>query len=189
LNDWLILQKNITMSGKINSFLDVIFTRKSVRSYTGKVIQKGDLEILLKAAMATPSGRNQQPWAFIAITDPSILIKLADGLPYAKMLPQAGSAIVVCGYSVPPSRPGSKDLWEQDCAAATQNILLAAEALNLGAVWTAVHPYPDRQEFIRQVLNIPREIYPFCVIPVGYPTGEEKPKDKFDSNKIHWEGW
>jgi nitroreductase len=139
--------------------------------------------------MAAPSGRNQQPWAFIAITDPAVLGKLAEGLPYAKMLPQAGSAIVVCGYSVPPSRPGSKDLWEQDCAAATQNILLAAEAMNLGAVWTAVHPYPERQEYIRKIMNIPSNIYPFCVIPVGYPTGEEKPKDKFDSEKIHWEKW
>jgi nitroreductase len=114
---------------------------------------------------------------------------LAEGLPYAKMLPEAGAAIVVCGHSVPPSRPGSKDLWEQDCAAATQNILLAAEAMGLGAVWTAVHPYPERQEFIRQVLNIPAEIYPFCVIPVGFPTGIEQPKDKFDQAKIHWDLW
>ena len=85
------------MSEKSNPFLDVIFSRKSVRSYTGKVISKSDLEILLKAGMAAPSGRNQQPWAFIAITDPAILGKLAEELPYAKMLPQAGSAIVVCG--------------------------------------------------------------------------------------------
>jgi nitroreductase len=181
--------KNVTMSGKINSFLDVIFNRKSVRSFTGEVIPKSDLEILLKAAMAAPSGRNERPWTFIAITEPAILSKLAKGLPYAKMLPKAGAAIMVCGYSVPPSRPGSMDLWEQDCAAATQNILLATEAMNLGAVWTAVHPYPERQEFIRQVLNIPQEIYPFCVIPVGYPTGEEKPKDKFDPKKIHLEKW
>jgi len=177
------------MSEKSNPFLDVIFTRKSVRKYTGEVISKSGLEILLKAAMAAPSGRNEQPWAFIAIIDPAILVKLSEGLPYAKMLPKAGAAIVVCGHSVPSSRPGSKDLWEQDCAAATQNILLAAEALNLGAVWTAVHPYPDRQEYIRKVLNIPENIYPFCVIPMGYPTGEERPKDKFDQKKIHWDLW
>jgi nitroreductase len=181
--------KIITMAEKSNPIIDVIFTRKSVRSYTGEVVPKSDLEMLLKAAMAAPSGRNQQPWAFIAITDPAILVRLTDGLPYARMLPQAGSAIVVCGYSVPPSRPGSKDLWEQDCAAATQNILLAAEAMNLGAVWTAVHPYSDRQEFIRKILNIPSDIYPFSVIPVGYPTGEEIPKNKFDPKKIHWENW
>ena len=177
------------MSVSLNSFLDVIFSRKSVRSYTGEVIPKSDLEILLKAAMAAPSGRNQRPWAFIAVTDPMLLKMLAEGLPYGKMLPQAGSAIVVCGYPVFPSRPGGKDLWEQDCAAATQNILLAAEAMHLGAVWTAVHPYPDRQEYVRKTLNIPADIYPFCVIPVGYATGEEQPKDKFDPAKIHWEKW
>ena len=177
------------MSGNYNSFLDVIFTRKSVRSYTGEVVQKEKLEILLKVAMAAPSGRNQQAWAFIVITDPAVLVKLAEGLPYAKMLPSAGSAIIVCGHSVPSTRPGGKDLWEQDCAAATENILLAAEALDLGAVWTAVHPYPDRQEYIRKTLNIPSDIWPFCVIPVGYPSGDEQPKDKFDPAKIHWEKW
>jgi nitroreductase len=177
------------MSEKFTSFLDVIFTRKSVRSYTGEVVKKEELDLLLRAAMAAPSGRNQQPWAFIAITNPSILVKLAEGLPYAKMLPEAGAAIVVCGYSAPHDRPGSRDLWEQDCAAATQNLLLAAEAMNLGAVWTAVHPYPDRQEYIRKILDIPAHVYPFCVIPVGHPTGVENPKDKFDPVKIHWERW
>jgi nitroreductase len=177
------------MSEIINSFLKVIFTRKSVRSYTGEVVPREKLDILLRAAMAAPSGRNQQPWAFIAITDQTILYKLSEGLPYAKMLPEAGAAIVVCGYSAPHERPDSKDLWDQDCAAATQNILLGAETMNLGAVWTAVHPYPERQEFIRKILNIPTEIFPFCVIPVGYPTGVEQPKDKFDPNKIHWEMW
>ena len=177
------------MSERIDSFLDVIFTRKSVRSYTGGMVSKEKLEILLKSAMAAPSGRNQQPWAFIAITDHTILEKLSKGLPYAKMLPEAGTAIVVCGYSASHERPGSKDLWEQDCAAATQNILLAAEAMNLGAVWTAVHPYPDRQEYIRKTLKIPSEIYPFSVVPVGYPTGVEQPKEKFDTEKIHWEEW
>jgi nitroreductase len=184
-----IFTKNMNMSEKLNSFLDVIFRRKSVRSYTGAIISKNDMEILLKAGMAAPSGRNEQPWAFIAVTNPSILEKLSEGLPYARMLTKAGAGIVVCGYSVPPSRPGSKDLWEQDCAAATENILLAAEAMGLGAVWTAVHPYPERQAYIRQVLNIPAEIFPFCVIPVGYPTGEEIPKNKFDQVKIHWNSW
>ena len=173
------------MPEKPNSFLDVIYARRSVRNYTGEVIKGLDLEILMKAGMAAPSGRNEQPWAFIAITDPEILAKLSEGLPYAKMLPRAGSAIVVCGHSVPPSRPGSRDLWEQDCAAATENILLAAEAMNLKAVWTAVHPYPERQEFVRELLNIPPEIYPFSIIPVGFPKGEEKPKDKFDPGKVH----
>jgi len=181
--------KKISMSGKSNPFLDVIFSRKSVRSYTGAIISKNEVEILLKAGMAAPSGRNEQPWAFIAVTDPIILEKLTEGLPYAKMLKKAGAGIVVCGFSAPHLRQGSKDLWEQDCAASTENILLAAEAMELGAVWTALHPYPDRQEIVRMILNIPQEIFPFCLIPVGYPKGEEQPKDKYDPGKVHWEGW
>ena len=177
------------MYAEFRSFLDVIFSRKSVRNYTGRVVSKDDLETLLKAAMAAPSGRNQQPWAFIAVTHPDTLKKLSEGLPYAKMLPNAGAGIVVCGYSVMPTRPGSKELWEQDCAAATENILLAAETLGLGAVWTAVHPYPDRQEYVRKVLGIPSHIHPFCLIPVGYPAGVEQPKEKYDPGKIHWEKW
>ena len=177
------------MTEFFNPCLQVIFSRKSVRSYTGEVVRKSDLEILLKAGMASPSGRNEQPWAFIAIIDPGILDSLTRELPYAKMLKKAGAGIVVCGYPVPHSRPGSKDLWDQDCAAATENILLAAEAMNLGAVWTALHPYPDRQEIVRIILNIPQEIFPFCLIPVGYPKGEEQPKDKYDPGKVHWEGW
>ena len=177
------------MTNKKTGALEVIFSRKSVRKYTGQVVKKEQLELLLKAAMAAPSGRNQQPWAFIVLTDPAKLKMLADELPYAKMLPEAGAGIVVCGYTVPPSRPGAKDLWEQDCAAATENILLAAEAMGLGAVWTAVHPYPERQEFVRNVFQIPPTIIPFSVIPIGHPSGEEQPKDKFRLENVHWEKW
>ena len=177
------------MYEKQNSFLDVIFSRKSVRNYVGRVVSKEDLELLIKAAMAAPSGRNQQPWAFVVVTDPPTLEKLANGLPYAKMLPSAGAGIIVCGYSVPPARPGGKDLWEQDCAAATENILLAAEAMGLGAVWTAVHPYSERQDYIKQILGIPSNVYPFSLIPIGYPTTLEQAKDKFDLRKIHYEKW
>ena len=177
------------MSNKENEALEVIFSRKSVRKYTGQVATKEELGIILKAAMAAPSGRNQQPWAFIVLTDPATLEKLAEGLPYAKMLPQAGAGLVVCGYSAPPTRPGGRDLWEQDCAAATQNILLAAEAMGLGAVWTAVHPYPEREEYIRRVLGIPSSIIPFSVIPIGHPVGDEQPKEKFRQSNVHWERW
>ena len=172
-----------------NFFLDVIFTRKSVRKYTGEVVTREKLEYLARAAMAAPSGRNQQPWAFIIISEPTLLAKVAEGLPYARMLPDAGAGIIVCGFSVPPTRAGGKDLWEQDCAAATENILLTAEAMKLGAVWTAVHPYPERQEHVRKIFEIPSHIYPFSLIPIGYPTGTEQPKNKFDPEKIHWERW
>jgi nitroreductase len=173
-----------------NSFLtDVLFRRKSVRNYTGRLVNEEQITTLLKAAMAAPSGRNQQPWEFVVIHDGTTLERLEKELPYAKMVSMAGSAILVCGYSVAASRPGAKDLWEQDCAAATENILLAAESMGLGTVWTALHPYPERQQIVRSILGIPHEIFPFSLIPVGYPTGEDLPKTKFNPEKIHWGRW
>jgi nitroreductase len=181
--------KSYIMTKKLHPFLDIIFRRKSVRSYTGKAVSKSDLELLIRAGMAAPSGRDERPWAFVTVTDSELIDLLTEKLPYAKMLALAGSGIVVCGYPVPHSRPNSRDLWEQDCAAATENILLAAEAMSLGAVWTALHPYPDRQQMVREILGIPPDVHPFCLIPVGYPAGSEIPKDKFDPGKVHWQKW
>jgi nitroreductase len=172
-----------------DEFFRIVHSRKSVRHYTGEPVDKTRIETLLKAAMAAPSARNEQPWAFLVITREETLASLARGLTHAKMLPEAGCGIVVCAeiHGTPP--PGRKDLWPQDCAAATQNILLAAEAMKLGAVWTAVYPYPDRESHVRKILDLPENCIPFCVIPVGYPTGADMPKDKFNSSKIHWDRW
>lgn len=178
------------MTGRNSTFIDaVIHQRKSVRNYTGELVDLETLHLLVKAGMAAPSGRNQQPWAFIILNEPDLLVNLTLELPYAKMLAQAGSGIVVCGYSADPNRPGGKDLWEQDCAAATENILLAAESLNLGGVWTALHPYPERQAIVRKWVSIPENIFPFSLIPIGKPTGADQPKLKHDPSKIHVNRW
>jgi len=177
------------MNSSNPGMLDVIFQRKSVRHFVEKPVSKDDLLLIVKAGMAAPSGRNEQPWVFVIVKEKFLLNQLAGGLPYAKMLYFAGAAIVVCGDTSINVKEGAASLWQQDCAAATENILLAAESLNLGAVWTAVHPYIQRENQVRMVLHLPDHIIPFCVIPVGYPTGEDIPKDKFDSRKIHWGQW
>jgi nitroreductase len=171
-----------------NPTLQVIFNRKSVREYTGQPVTKDILEILVKAGMSAPSARNLQLWNFIVITEKQRLCLLADGLPYAKMLYAAGAAIVVCGI------PDLKDIelsdyWVQDCSAAAENILLAIEALSLGAVWTGVYPRKDRISWVKKVLSIPDPILPLNVIVIGHPVKEEKPKNKFNIDKIHWEKW
>ena len=168
--------------------LTVIHARKSVRNFNGESVTQKDLEILLKSAMAAPSAVNCQPWEFIVITDQKILHALGDALPYAKMIYKAGAAIVVCG--VPAN--AHKQLIEYavlDTALASENLLLAAEAIGLGAVWTAAYPYPDRMESVRSILNIPPDVIPLNVIPIGHPTGEDKPKNKYRSEKIHSETW
>jgi len=168
--------------------LTVIHQRKSVRSYTGAPVDPAQLDQLVRAAMAAPSAVNKQPWAFVVVTDRALLDQLREGLPYAKMLDKAGAAIVVCAV---PAQAHDKRLEMAiiDASAASQNLLLAAEALGLGAVWTAAYPYDDRMAVARSVLGIPADVVPLNVIPVGHPTGAEKPKEKFKPEKIHQNKW
>lgn len=164
-----------------------IANRKSVRHFVeGKEVSKADLETLVKAGMAAPTARNSQPWEFYIVSTPEGKQTLVDGLPYAKMLAQASAAIVVCGNAEYMLDGEGREYWVQDCSAATENILLAAEAMGLGAVWTGVYPVRERVKFVQEALSLPSAHLPLCVIPVGYPTGEDQPKDKYKADRVHW---
>jgi len=172
-----------------NETTKTIFNRKSVRNYVEAQISPETLEFLVKAGMAAPSAIDRRPWEFIIINDKAVVKKLNDALPSAKMAEKAGHAIVVAGNIE--KQAGGKDstFWIMDCSAAVQNILLAAESLGLGAVWTAVYPNPDRMKPVIETLGLPSNIVPLAFIPVGKPDGSDKPKDKFDKEKIHWNHW
>ena len=161
--------------------LENIMGRKSVRKYLPKPVEKEKEEVLLKAGMAAPSGKDVRPWELIVIDDREVLDSMAAVLPYAKMLKEAPMAIVVCGDTTKSS------YWYLDCSAAAQNILLAAESLGLGAVWTAAYPYEDRMEVVRKYIALPENILPLCVIPFGYPAEQQQPKQKYDEKKIHYQ--
>lgn len=165
-----------------NQTLETIHSRKSVREYTSQAVDKETLIELVKAGMAAPTGRNIRPWEFVILYENDLMDTLANNLPYAKMLAGAAAAIVVCGN--PDTEKAGSSLWVMDCSAATQNILLAAESLGLGAVWTAGYPYEDRMNIISKTLSLPSHIIPLCVIPIGYPEGKQTPKKKFDPTKI-----
>lgn len=164
---------------KTKAVLENIAARKSVRKYLKKEVEEEKITAMLKAGMAAPSGMDRRPWEFVVVTDRAALDSMAASLPYAKMLAQAPIAIVVCGDSTRSS------YWYVDCSAVTQNILLAAEALGLGAVWTAAYPYEDRIGVVRKYTAMPEQFVPLCIIPVGYPDGPQKAKDKYDESKIH----
>ncbi len=173
---------------QIPDTLRIIYNRKSVRNFTGELVGKEELLELVKAGMAAPSASNCQPWEFIIVTDRKTLDGLGDALPYAKMIYKAGAAIVVCGI---PAK-AHKEFVEYaviDCSLASQNILLAAEALELGAIWTAAYPYPERMDPVRTILKMSGDVIPLNVIPIGHPTGEDLPKNKYRYEKIHWEKW
>jgi nitroreductase len=151
-------------------------------------ISDGQIEVLLRAAMAAPSSKNKQVWEFIVINERGALDRLAALLPYAKMLLQAPAAIVVCADVSKHTGEAALN-WVADCSAATENLLLAAESLGLGAVWTAAFPYADRMAAVRQVTCIPEQIMPLNVIPVGYSAKVEPVKDKWHPEKIHYNQW
>ena len=166
--------------------LDNIFERKSVRSYTDQPVSQEQVETILKAAMAAPSGMNAQPWRFVVVREQATKDKLAIG--FNKMIAKAPVVIVVCGKTTN-KLGGTNNNWTADCAAATENLLLAVEALGLGAVWTACYPYDERMNPTIEALGLPDNVKPYCIVPVGYPAGNDKPKDKWKPDNIHYEKW
>ena len=175
--------KGCCNNAKKNTTLETIFNRKSVRSFNGKAISKDTLGLIVKAGMAAPTGRNRQPWDFVIIENKADMEALAKKMPRAKMLQSAGAAIVVVG------NPEVSKNWMLDCAAATENILLAVESMGLGAVWTAGWPYDERIAEINGAFNIPKPYIPLCLIPIGYPAGENTPKDKWKPERVHYNKW
>ncbi|MDR2653277.1 MAG: nitroreductase family protein [Prevotellaceae bacterium] len=182
-------EENVTVDTK-TAVLQNIHNRKSVRDFERrKMISKDDLTTLVKAGMAAPSAVNKQPWEFVAVSDSAVLNALSEKSPNNKMLRNAGGAILVCGNSERFLPDGASEFWVQDCSAATQNILLAAEAMQLGAVWTGVYPNMERVKQLQESFNLPETVLPLSFIIIGYPEGEQTPKDKWQENYLHWEKW
>jgi len=173
----------------MNDTLKTIFSRKSVRSFKDEPVPKEKIEMLVRASMAAPTAVDKRPWEFIVVTDRNILKKLADALPYAKMTAQAAAAIIVGGDITKQWGGTDAEYWKMDCSVASENILLAAESLGLGAVWTAVYPEKTRIENVRKILGLPDAVIPLNLIPIGVPKGDEKPKDKYNPKQIHWNKW
>jgi len=164
-------------------------TRVSVRAFLDKPVSDETVKLLLKAAMAAPSAKNRQPWAFVVIRSRELLEKLGESLPNAKMTAAAPLAIAICGV-LDKALPGeARDYWIQDASAATENFLLAAHALGLGAVWTGVHPISDRIRILKDALELPEGVEPFCLIPFGYPADTAQVKDKWDPSTVHHDTW
>ena len=175
------------VSSASQTVLHNILQRKSVRAYTDRAVSHEQLDTLIRAAMAAPTGRDMRPWHFIVLEGRHQLSPLAEQLPYAKMLAEAQAAVVVCGDMSVTDKEGKPSRnWTFDCSAATENLLLQAEAMGLGAVWTGVYPYDERLEAVKQALHLPDHLIPLNVIPIGYPKGDPQPKDKYDPAKVEY---
>ncbi|MGB3212097.1 MAG: nitroreductase family protein [Desulforhopalus sp.] len=167
-------------------FIDVVRTRRSIRKYTDEPVPEEMIESVLRAAMAAPSAGNQQPWQFIVVKERDSLDAIPSFHPYSKMVQNAAVAILICGDPDGKKWPA---YWPQDCSAATQNLLLAARDLGVGTVWAGVYPDEGRMAGFRKLLGIPENIYPFSLIPVGWPATTFRDEDRFNPNLIHLETW
>lgn len=166
--------------------LDNIATRTSVRDYEARPVEKEKIEKMLRAAMAAPTAMNKQPWHFVVVDQRNVLDALAGANPYAKMLKKAPLAIVVCGNTDKMIEGGGRDFWIQDASAATENLLLAAHAMGLGAVWTGAYPSEERCISISKVLSLSDNLIPLNMIVVGYPAEQPQPKQKFKEENISY---
>jgi nitroreductase len=166
--------------------MNSLFGRRSIRHYTKEPVSQDTIEQLLKAAMAAPSAGNQQPWHFVVIQDRKILDEIPNIHPYARMTTEASVAILVCGDLRNEKHPG---FWVQDCSAATENILIEACEIGLGAVWVGLYPNEQRVNSFRKLLTIPDQVIPMSLIPIGYPMEHKPPSERYDTAKIHHNRW
>mgnify|MGYP001038886552 CR=1 FL=1 len=167
--------------------LKAILTRRSIREYTQQAVPGELVQELLAAAMQAPSAGNQQPWHFIMVNAREQLQALADVLPFGKSLQTAPLGIAVCADVKSARYP---DYWAQDCSAATQNLLLAAHALGLGAVWLGVYPLEERVAGVKRILGLPEQIVPLCLVALGYPMLNPTPPDRrFNEARVHHNHW
>jgi nitroreductase len=166
--------------------IEAILTRRSIRHYTRESVPDEVIAEILKAAMSAPSAGNQQPWQFVVIADRGLREEIPTFHPYAQMVREAPVAIVVCGDLRLESYKG---YWVQDCSAATQNILLAAHAKGLGAVWVGIYPKEERVKRLQKLLELPTPVIPLALIPLGFPAERVPPANRFDPSRIHRNRW
>lgn len=168
------------------NILDAIFTRRSIRRFTGENIKEEDLKTILKAGFQAPSAMNREPREYIVVRDEATLEKISSYHPYAKMLVQAGCGIVVCGNREKQPRDG---FLAEDSSASIQNMLLAAHGIGLGAVWCGLYPVEELMEPMVGILGLPENIIPIGMVVVGIKDEEKNSIDRYDESKIHFDKW
>lgn len=166
--------------------LEVIYTRRSIRHYKPGDITGENLNTILKAGMYAPSAVNKQPWHFVVFRNKETIDKLIEVHPNASMLREAACAILVCWDEQLQHDTGYGPV---DCAAATQNMLLAAHNLGLGSVWVGIYPRQPRMEAVQRIFNLPAHIRGFSVVSLGYPAEKKSQPDRYNQSRIHIEKW
>ena len=157
--------------------------RRSVRKFTAEPVSEADIEALLHAAMSGPSACNCRPWQFYVVTDPVTLALLRQSTKFTKIT--APMAIVVCGDLLHSLPLAMSAFWIQDCSAATENILLQAVELGLGAVWCGIHPQKGGEKHVSEALHLPKTQTPLNILWIGHPAEQPQPRDQYDEKRVH----
>ena len=166
--------------------LEAIHTRRSTRKFDDQPVPEELVQKLLAAAMQAPSARNQQPWQFVVIDDRALLAKIPDFMPNAAMVAEAPLAILVCGDLGLETSPG---YWMVDCAAAVENMLLAAHGLGLGAVWCGVYPRDRRMDGLRQLVGLPPNVVAHSLVVLGYGAEKVPAEDRYRPDRVRRNHW
>ena len=179
-------QKN---QGSEKMTLEIMKTRRSIRKYKPTPVSKEKVHAMLEAAMLTPSACNTRPWRFVVVTNRDMLGKLADAHKWAQMLRTAPLAIVI--VALPATQDAiqgdiAKGYYPQDCGAATQSIILQAEAMGLGTCWCGVYPKPPLMKELSELLDIPDGEIPFNIIAIGEKDEWPDPRGKYEDAKVTW---
>jgi nitroreductase len=165
--------------------MEAIFKRRSIRKYTNQPVTKEQLEQILQAAMAAPSGMNGMPWEFVAINDPAQMEKLHQTTQFSNY--NAPAAIIVCGNPSLSTEAASERFWVEDCSLAAGNILIAATELGLGTVWVGMYPNETRYQSLSAMFGIPVKSIPVCLIYLGYADESKPSRTQYDEKRVHWQ--
>ena len=163
-----------------------IFSRRSIRKYTGEPVCEEQIRQVIRSGCYAPSAHNRQPWRFVVVRNPELLERIATFHPYAKMLPQAGCGIVVCGDE---TAQAADAFMPQDCGACIENMLLAAHGMGLGTVWCGLHPVERLTRAMRECLSLPETIVPVGLVVLGHGAERRDVTERYAEEKVHWDLW
>lgn len=164
--------------------MENLYHRVSIRKYTSQPVKKEDLVEILRAGMQAPSAGNQQPWEFYVVTDKEKIAALSKCSPYAGCAAGAPAVIVPVYRREGLRFPEYADI---DMSIAQENMWIMTDALGLGGVWLGIAPLKERMAAVKKVLDLPEDVEPFSLFPVGYPAEEKKQQNRFAESRIHWQ--